>query len=94
MRSRPLRTPVEIIILSASTLLGVMAGIGVAYLLWERFNQAPDGAFVCALILVSACLVSLVVAAIGKLSGRLFVVAVWAALVVSFFVGSGLFATL
>ena len=94
MGSRPVREPAEFVIWSASALLGVMVGIGTAYMFWGQFHQSTDQAVVYGAILALAAGLALIAVAIDNLTARLFVWTACATLAIAFFTGSGIFAAL
>ena len=94
MGSRPVREPTELVIWSASALLGIMVGIGAAFMLWSQLHRSADQAILDAAVVAVAAGFSLVSVALDNFLARLFVWAASAALVVSFFAGAPLFSSL
>jgi hypothetical protein len=94
MGSRPVREPAELVIWSATALLGIMVGIGTAFMLWSGFRHAMDDALVDAAVLAIASGLSLVAVAMDNLTARLFVWAACATLLIAFFTGASFFVAL
>ena len=94
MGSRPVREPAEFVIWGATALLGMMVGIGTAFMFWGQFHQSADQAIVNAALVALAVGLSLIAVAVERLTVRVFIWAACATLIVAFFTGSGLFAAL
>ena len=94
MGSRPVREPTELVIWSATALLGMTVGVATAFILWSQLYRSADHVVLDGATLAIAAGLSLVAVAMEKLTARLFVWAGCAALVIAFFAGAGLFATL
>ena len=94
MGSRPVREPTELVIWSATALLGLVVGIGTAFSLWTQLHRTADQAVLDGAVLALSIGLSLIAVAVDNLTTRLFIWAAAAGLILSFFVGSGLFASL
>lgn len=94
MGSRPVRESAELVIWSATALLGVMVGLGTAFMLWSGFHHSTDPAIVDAAVVALAVGMALVAVAIDKLTIRLFVWAACATLLIAFFAAPGFFVAL
>ncbi|HET9030475.1 MAG TPA: hypothetical protein VFN49_09870 [Candidatus Aquilonibacter sp.] len=94
MGSRPVREPAEFVIWSATALLGIMVGIGTAFMLWSAFHSSAEQSLVAAAIVAIALGLSLVALAIDNIPSRLFVWVAAATLVIAFFTGPTFFAAL
>lgn len=94
MGSRPVREPAELVIWSAASLLGVMIGLGTAFMLWSAFRHSTDQAIVAGAVVALAVGLSLIAVAIDNLATRLFVWAASATLVIAFFAAPGFFLAL
>ncbi len=94
MGSRPVREPTELVILSASALLGLVVGIGTAFTLWVRLHRAADQAVLDGAVVALSVGLSLVAVAVDNRTTRLFIWTASAGLILAFFTGSALFATL
>lgn len=94
MGSRPVREPAELVIWSATALLGIMVGIGTAFMLWSGFHRSTDQAIVGAAIVALGLGLSLVAVAIDNVTVRLFIWSASLTIIVAFFSGAGFFAAL
>jgi hypothetical protein len=94
MGSRPVREPAELVIWSASSLLGVMVGIGTAFILWSQFRLVADQPIVDGTVVALAVGLSLIAVAVDNLTARLFMWAACATLAIAFFTAPGLFAAI
>jgi hypothetical protein len=94
MGSRPVREPTELVIWSASSLLGIMIGIGTAFTLWAQLHRTAEQAILDGAVVAVGLGLALIAIAVDNFAGRLFVWAASAGLLLAFFAGSGLFASL
>ncbi len=94
MGSRPVREPNEFVIWSASTLLGLVLGIGTAFMLWVQLHRSADRAVLDGAVVALALGLSLVAVAVENRTTRLFMWSSAAGLVGAFFAGAGAFASL
>lgn len=94
MGSRPVREPTELVIWSASALLGIVVGIGTAFTLWVQLHRTADHAILDGAVIALAVGLSLIAVAVDNLTTRLFIWAVSAGLILAFFAGSSAFASL
>jgi multisubunit Na+/H+ antiporter MnhB subunit len=94
MGSRPVREPTELVIWSASALLGIVVGIGTAFTVWVQLHRAADQGLLDGAVVAIALGLALVAVAVDNLTTRLFIWAVSGGLILAFFAGSGLFASL
>ncbi|MBV8638164.1 MAG: hypothetical protein JO322_08755 [Candidatus Eremiobacteraeota bacterium] len=94
MGSRPVREPAELVIWSASALLGLVVGIGTAFILWSQLHRGADQVVLDGAIIAIATGLSLVAVAVDNVIARLFIWAACAAMVIAFFAGATMFASL
>ncbi len=94
MGSRPVREPTELVIWSASSLLGIVIGIGIAFTLWVQLHRTAEPGVLNGGVLAVGAGLALVAIAVDNLTARLFIWATAAGLILGFFAGSGLFASL
>ncbi len=94
MGSRPVREPTELVIWSASALLGIVVGIGTAFTLWVQLHRTADQAILDGAVVAVAVGLSLIAVAVDNLTTRLFIWAASVGLALAFFAGAGAFASL
>jgi len=94
MGSRPVRETNELVIWGASALLGIVVGIGTAFSLWVQLHRTADQAVLAGAVVALAVGLSLIAVALDNLTTRLFIWAASTGLLLAFFTGSGLFASL
>ena len=88
------REPSTLVIWSAATLLGILVGIGAAFVLWGQLQHTAEPAILSFAVVVVAVGMSLLAFALRAFTGRLFLWGMAAAMVLAFFVGSGPFSAL
>lgn len=94
MGSRPVREPTELVIWSASALLGIVVGIGAAFTLWAQLHRSADVAILDGAVVALGVGLCLIAVALDNLTTRLFIWAASAGLLLAFFAGSSLFQSL
>ena len=94
IREQSGREPSTLVIWSAATLLGVLSGIGAAFILWSQQQHTAQPAILSVAVAVIAVGLGLLAFALRAFSGRLFMWALAASLMLAFFVGSGPFSAL
>jgi hypothetical protein len=94
MGDRPVLRPTEAVIWGTTGALGVLTGVGAAFLLWGQLHlTAERGLLTAALAALTAGLALIGWAAPG-VTARVFLIAAALSLLVAFFVGGSLFSTL
>jgi hypothetical protein len=86
--------PSDLVIWGSATLLGVVSGIGAAFVLWGQLHKTAEPGMLSLAVVSMAIGLSLVAFALRARTGRLFLWALAASLAVAFFVGSGSFSAI
>jgi uncharacterized membrane protein YgdD (TMEM256/DUF423 family) len=94
IKPRSAQEPVEIVILTASTLLGALCGAAAAFLLWSQTRHVADPGMLTAAALALATGVGLVSLTVERRSVQLCLAAAAVTLAIAFFSGGAVFATL
>ena len=94
IRERSFQEPSELVIWSATALLGVLLGLGVAFMLWAQIHRTGEPALLDAAVFAMGLGLGLVGLALRNLTPRIFSVALGVALLLAFFTLGGVFSTL
>ena len=86
--------PSTIVIWGASTLLGVLSGVMAAFILWGQQRHTAEPAVLSFAVATIAVGLALLAFGLRAFTGRLYVWALAASLMIAFFVGSGPFSSL
>lgn len=86
--------PTDVVIWGAATLLGVVSGVGAAFVLWGQLQKTAEPAFLSVSVVAMALGMGLVAFALRARTGRLFLWALALTLMLAFFVGSGPFSAI
>jgi hypothetical protein len=86
--------PSDLVIWGAATLLGVVSGIGAAFVLWGQLQKTAEPAILSFSVVAMAIGLGLVAFALRARTGRLFLWALAATLMVAFFIGAGPFSAI
>lgn len=86
--------PSDLVIWGSATLLGVVSGIGAAFVLWGQLHQTAEPDMLSLAVVSLTVGLSLVAFALQARTGRLFLWALAVSLAVAFFVGSGSFGSI
>jgi len=90
-QERPRHEPSDFVIWASATLLGVVSGIGAAFVLWGQLHKTAEPGMLSLAVVSMAVGLALVAFALRAFTGRLFLLALATSLAVAFFVGSGSF---
>jgi hypothetical protein len=94
MKERPAQVPAEIVIGISTTLLGVLSGVGVAFMLWSQLHHTSVPGVLTAAVVAMASGLIMVGFAVQSLSTRLFLIVAACSLTLAFFAGPLAFSTL
>ena len=94
IRERSVQEPSELVIWSATALLGVLLGVGVAFMLWGQLHHTGEPTLLDAAVFALGLGFGLVGLALESLTTRIFLVALSAALLLGFFTLGGAFSAL
>ena len=94
MREHPGREPSTLVIWGAATMLGILAGVGAAFYLWSQLAHTAEPAILSFAVAVIAVGLGLLAFALRAFTGRLFLWALAASMMLAFFAGSGPFSSL
>ena len=83
--------PTDLVIWGAATLLGVVFGIGTAFVLWGQLHKTAEPSILTVAVVSMAVGLGLVAFALRARSGRLFLWALAVTLIVAFFAGASSF---
>ena len=94
LHEHPGKAPSDLVIRSAAALLGILAGVGVAFALWGQLQHTAAPGILDFAVVAMALGIALVSVAMRPFTGRLFLWALAASLMLAFFVGAGPFAAI
>ncbi len=94
MHERPLQEPSDLVIWGAASLLGVLLGVAVAFMLWTQLHRTGDPAMLGGAVVALGGGLGLMGLSLRGLTGRLFLAALACALLLGFFTLGGAFSTL
>ena len=89
-----MKEPAELIIFGTTALLAIVLGIGVAFGLWSQLHHTSQRAILIAAVSALSAGTGCVGFAIEKPAARLFLLVFGATLLLAFFLGGPIFATL
>jgi hypothetical protein len=94
MGSRPVGEANEAVIWGSASLLGVLAGVGLAFGLWSQLHGSSEPALLTAAVASLSAGLGLIAVALENIPARLFLVALAMALPIAFFGGGPAFAAI
>lgn len=94
MGSRPVRESAEVVIWGATSLLGIMVGVGTAFMLWSQLHNRNVPVMLDAAVIALAVGLGLIGVAVTNAPTRVFLWVLAGAFVLAFFAGGGAFAAL
>lgn len=94
MALRPIEQPADIVIWGSTSALGVVTGVGAAYLLWNDLHASANPG-ILSLAVVAFCVgLGLVGMALRQSPTRVFLLVASISMALAFFLGSGAFSSL
>jgi hypothetical protein len=94
MKERTAQMPAELVIATSLTLLGILAGVGAAFILWSQLHHTAAPSVLTASVVTLAIGMVLVAVAAQRFATRLFLLAAACSLAIAFFAGAGAFSHL
>ena len=94
MGSRPAQEPAEIIIWTATGLLGALLGAGTAYAVWTALHHTAQRGFLTGAVCALGLGLTVLGWTVNSATARIFAMVFGLALIVAFFLGGPAFATL
>lgn len=94
MREHPGREPSTLVIWTAATMLGILAGVGAAFYLWSQLAHTAEPAILSFAVATMAIGLGLLAFALRGFAGRLFLWALAVSMMLAFFVGAGTFSSI
>jgi hypothetical protein len=91
---RQAQVPAELVIWGSTAALGLVSGIGAAFVLWNMLHRSPAQGIADAAVTAIAVGLGLIGFASSNLTARLFLLIVSATALLAFFAGAGAFAAL
>ena len=94
MRERPLQEPSELVIWSATTLLGALIGLAAAFMLWTQLHRTGEPTMLDGAVFSLGFGFGLMGLALPGLTRRLFLVVLGCTLLIGYFALGGAFSAI